>query len=89
MANAHLQKRGESAILEYLNSYIGINGNKYAVIQGCKKILECSEILVRVNTSKYIVHVWGEGLKVYDFKNDNIKVSGIIKSVEIMPRGKS
>lgn len=71
-----------------LSSNVTITDNTIAVIDNCKQILECNEILAKVFTNKFEIEIWGEGLSLSNFCTDAVEVKGKIKSINIIPKGK-
>ena len=66
-----------------MNSQIEICGCNSVLVDGCKKILEYNEVLVKVKTWEMIVNIWGNSLTVSDFGNGYISIHGKIKTVEL------
>lgn len=75
---------GKVKDLLYLNSYISICGNEYAVIDNCKQILECTEVLTRVVTSNFEIEIWGDKLKLSSFDLGSVEVRGTIEQVKLV-----
>ena len=71
----------------YLNSSINIVDNTQIIIENCKNILECNEMIVRVVSSKFIIEVWGSELYVSSFANKSIRIDGEITNVSLIKRG--
>ena len=69
--------------LLYTDSQIQITGKDSVLVDGCKKIMEYNDILVKVKTREMVVSVWGSGLYVSEFGTDTIYIYGKIKSVEL------
>lgn len=67
----------------HTDSQIQIVGKNSVLIDGCKKILEYNDILVRVKTREMLVSVWGSGLYVSEFGTEAVYVYGKIASVEL------
>ncbi len=72
----------------YYGSDIEIIGNKQAIIENCRHIVECNDIMVKVFTYNYIVTVWGSNLSISDYNKENVIINGHISSVEIGQKGK-
>ena len=66
-----------------LNSHITILDNTSALIENCKQIVECNEILVKILTGKYEVEVWGSELSLSNYCNSSVEVNGRIDTVNI------
>ena len=67
--------------LQYISS-IEIVGNNKIIIENCKKILECNEIMIKLKTPFFYITVWGTELFINNFNKENIIVNGKISSVE-------
>ncbi|SDB46522.1 YabP family protein [Ruminococcaceae bacterium FB2012] len=70
-------------------SYITITSDKSVMIEGCRQIIECSEILARIATRQFTVEIWGSGLTVDSFSNSSVRVSGRIGSLSLEKRRRS
>ena len=65
------------------SSQIQITGKEAVLIDGCKKIIEYNDIIVRVKAKDITVSVWGSGLYAGSFGTDCIYIYGKISSVEL------
>lgn len=83
----NLKKRTYDAL--YYNSDIEIIGNERAIIENCKHIIECNDIMVKILSAFYIITVWGSNLSVSDYNKENVIINGKIFSVEIEQKGKN
>ena len=63
-----------------LNSYISIID---VLVENCRSINECNEIMVRVSTKENDVEIWGSELKVTNYTNTSMLVEGRINSVNV------
>lgn len=70
----------------YYNSYISIIDNDKVVVDNCKSIIECSDIMVKVLTREYDVEIWGNGLTVTNYTNTSIEINGCISNVSLEKR---
>ena len=50
---------GKTRELLYLQSYIKINDNSSALVENCRQILECTDVCVRLLTSRFEIEIWG------------------------------
>ena len=64
-------------------SQIQITGRESVLIDGCRKIVEYNDIVVRVKTSDMTVSVWGSGMYASSFGTDCVYIYGKISSVEL------
>jgi sporulation protein YqfC len=69
----------------YLNTHMNLTDNTHLEIENVKKILEISEVYIKLLTSNMMVSVWGENLSVSDFNIDGIVVNGKISNIEFEP----
>ncbi len=72
--------------LFYLNTFIQIVDNTKAIIENCKHIVECNDIMVKIQTADYEVTVWGNNLTINDYNSNYVVINGHISSVEICQR---
>lgn len=72
--------------LACMSSHISILDNTVAVIENCKQILECNEILVKIQTGRFEIEVWGTGLMLSNYCSESIEIRGRISSVNLIVR---
>ena len=72
----------------YLDSYISLHGNESLRLENCRRILEYNDVLVRLQTPDMTVEVWGTGLRVFDYNDNSVLVTGKITSVHLSERRK-
>lgn len=83
-----LQKLREQArAATYTETYVTVAGGREVMVENVTHVYECNEILARVRTRDGDIEVWGEGLKMSSFKENIVKISGKITSVEIIKKG--
>ena len=63
------------------NAYIVIDPEKGVLIEGCRQISECTEVQTCIKTKRYIVEVYGSGLRANTFNIDTVEIEGDISSV--------
>jgi len=73
----------------YYNTNIQIIDNDKAIIENCKHIVECNDIMVKLLTADFYVQVWGQSLMISDFNTEYVIVYGKISSIELIPKGKA
>ena len=61
-----------------------LSGNRRAVVEGCRGILEYEEGVIRLNTTSGIVRFMGRDLTMNCLTEDSAVVSGTILSVEFL-----
>lgn len=59
-----------------------INGNKEAIIEGCKCILQYDENIVRISVKGMSVSFFGRNLMIKCLTEDSLIVQGFITSIE-------
>lgn len=82
----NLKYKGKAKEFMCLNSHITILDNKTALIENCKQIIECNEVLVKVSTKCFEIEVWGNGLTLNNYCTESIEVRGKIESIKLMER---
>lgn len=63
---------------------IELSGNRRAVVEGCRGIVEYSDGLIRLNTSSGIVRFTGNNLSMSCLTEENAVVEGVILAVEFL-----
>lgn len=64
-------------------SYITITSNDSVVVEGCKSISECSDVLVIVSTSEFTVEIYGRDMKLRNYNSDSVEIIGSVYSVNL------
>ena len=77
---------GMTKELTALSSYISITDDRAAVIENCKQIVECSEIMAKVLTGSFEIEIWGSGLTMSNFCSDSVEIRGKIESVKLVQK---
>jgi sporulation protein YqfC len=65
-------------------AHLELSGNREAIIEGCKGVLEYDENLVRINTGKMIIRFLGRGLTIRNLTEDSAVIEGYITTIEYM-----
>lgn len=81
------QQKARKAL--YINTNIQIIDNDKAIIENCKHIVECNDIMVKLLTNNMYVQIWGQSLTISDYNTENVIVKGKISSIELIPKGKA
>lgn len=63
---------------------IELTGNRQAVVEGCRGILEYDDGLIRLNTSSGVVRFVGRNLSMSCLTEDNAVITGTLLSVEYL-----
>ena len=67
-----------------VNERIELNGNREAVVEGCRGILEYDDAVVRVRTPDHVVRFTGHGLSIRCLTSDALVVAGCIAGGEFL-----
>lgn len=67
----------------YLDTYLHLHGNEQLKLENCRRILEYNDILVRLQTLDMIIEIWGTGLRVFDYNDSSVLVTGKISAVHL------
>lgn len=84
ISKSEIRRKVKSAL--YINTNIVITDNRTVLIENCKHILECNDIMIKLVTADYNIEVWGNDLVISDFNTGNVVVNGTIASVSISVR---
>lgn len=68
------------------SSYISITDNEKVILENCRSINECSDIMVNISTTENDIEIWGTGLTVTSYTNTSIEINGRINTVSISKR---
>ena len=66
----------------YLDTTIIVTDNKCIEIENCRKITEYNDIYICLKTPSVTVRIWGNDLKISDYKTGGLVVEGTICSIE-------
>lgn len=67
----------------YMNTYMNITDNNEIEIENCRRIIEYNDVCIRLRTTTLTVCVWGEKLRISDYRTGGVIISGKISSVEL------
>jgi len=81
-----IQQKAQKAL--YYNTFIQLIDNEKAIIENCKRIVECNDILVKLVTRNFYIEIWGQNLTINDYNSESIVVNGKITTIELSPKGK-
>lgn len=65
----------------YMDTYLHLHGNKELRLENCRKILEYNDVCVRLQTNDMTVEIWGTELRVYDYNDSSVLVTGKLTSI--------
>ena len=68
--------------LEIFADRIEIAGNTDIYLDPCRRLLECSDILVIAENTRHRISVWGQNLSASDYTSEGLHVHGVISSIE-------
>ena len=58
-------------------------GSSDLYIERCRRLLECSDMLMLLELSGSRVAVWGHGLSASDYSSEGLHISGEIRAIEL------
>lgn len=81
----HLRKKWKRTVQGWvwLDTYLHLHGNQQLRIENCRKILEYNEVFVRLQTLDMIIEIWGTNLRVFDYNDSSMMVTGKISSLHL------
>ena len=65
-------------------AHIEMNANRELFIEGCRGVLENTDILIRVAAADFNIKVTGRDMELRNLTPDTLLVEGIITSVEFI-----
>ncbi|MDR3643552.1 MAG: YabP/YqfC family sporulation protein [Clostridia bacterium] len=65
-------------------AHLELSGNREAVVDGCRGVLEYDENVIRLNTGAVAVRFCGRGLSIRSLTRDSAVVEGYITSIEFI-----
>ncbi len=57
-------------------------GNHDLYVDKCRRLLECSDMLMLLELGGHRVSIWGYGLTASDYSSDGLHISGEIRAIE-------
>lgn len=79
-----LNKKLRNAL--FLNTNIVITDDKTVLVENCKHILECNDVMVKMISTDFQIEIWGSSLTISDYNTSCAIVHGKISSVNISQR---
>lgn len=67
----------------FLQTGLHLDGNRELIVENCRRIEECSDVLVSLSCSGMTVNVWGNDLRTFDYKTGGLVVRGRISRIEL------
>lgn len=64
--------------------HLELSGNREAVVDGCRGILEYDENIVRINAGKMVLRFTGRGFHIKNLKTDSVMIQGFFTSIEFL-----
>lgn len=59
-------------------------GNQEILIENYKGVVEYSTTLIRINTGNHLLKITGKNLSINEITSEDIKISGLISSLEFL-----
>lgn len=69
-----------------LETGLHLAGNKEMIIESCRRIEECSDVFMSLSSGTLLVHIWGSGLRAFDYKTGGLVIRGKISHIELVER---
>lgn len=66
----------------YFNTYMNLTDNTHIEIENCKRILDYSDVYLRIRTSTLTICIYGENLNISDYNTDGMIIDGKFSSIE-------
>ena len=66
----------------YFNTYMCLTDNTHIEIENCKRILDYSDVHIKLKTSTLTLCIYGENLNISDYNTDGIIVNGKFSNIE-------
>ena len=70
----------------FMEAGIHISGNRELILENCRRIEECSDVLMSLSCGRILVNVWGSDLRAFDYKTGGLVIRGKIFRVELEER---
>lgn len=67
---------------------IHIAGNRELIVENCRRIEECSDVLMSLACGKLLIHIWGNNLRAFDYKTGGLVIRGKISQIELAERSR-
>ncbi|MBQ6945085.1 MAG: YabP/YqfC family sporulation protein [Ruminococcus sp.] len=67
---------------------IHIAGNREIILENCRRIEECSDVLMSLACGKLLIHIWGNDLRAFDYKTGGLVIRGKIAQIELEERSR-
>lgn len=82
--NTRLGFAGKLKDLACLGSYVTIENDRSVLVENCRQICECSDIMAKVYAGDYFIEVWGNDLKMSEYTQDSVYIYGKVESIKIV-----
>jgi hypothetical protein len=82
--NTRLGFAGKLKDLACLGSYVTIENDRSVLVENCRQICECSDIMAKVCAGDYFIEVWGNDLKMSEYTQDSVYIYGKVESIKIV-----
>lgn len=69
----------------FLKTRITMDSGGFLQLDSCRRIMECSDIYIKVRTVDEFVEIWGCGLELCCMSADSIIIEGRVSSIEFTP----
>ena len=72
----------------YLSPQIHFDCDRELLVENCRRIEEYNDVFISLVSGRLNIHIWGSGLKAYDFRTSGLVIRGRISQVEFIERGR-
>lgn len=72
----------------FMQTRISMDSSGFMQIDSCRRIMECTDIYMKIRTVDRLVEIWGSGLELCCTSADSIIIEGKVSSIELTPAGK-
>lgn len=69
----------------FLKTRITMDSGGFLQLDSCRRIMECSDIYIKIRTVDEFVEIWGSGLELCCMSADSIIIEGKVSSIEFTP----
>ena len=84
--NTRLGFAGKLKDLASLSSIVTVSSDRSVLIENCRQICECSDIMAKVSAADYYIEVWGKDLKLSDYTQDSVMIQGDVESIKLISK---
>ncbi len=72
----------------FLRTRITMDSGGFLCVDSCRKIMEVSDVYIKMRTADRFVEIWGSDLSLCCTSADSIIIEGRVSGIELTPAGK-